>query len=344
MLPPVTPPAPAAADGVRLLTLPAQHPYVTAVRPADVEVVRPDRVRGFEPDPYFDPATVAALAGEVDVVHLHFGFDHLDVPAVRRWLAALAAADLPLVLTAHDLRNPHHDRPGPHEAVLAELLSAAAAVLTLTPGAAAQIASRTGVAAVVVPHPTLTDPARTADVTTEPGRVVLHLKSLRRNLLEPVRVVAAAARGAEAAGGRLVVDAHPEVLDDPRLVGLAQVPGLDLHVHPRYTDLELERYLRGAQVTVLPHRWGTHSGWLELARDLGTRVVSPSCGHYADQWPEVVGYRNDEDLGLDEESLTAAVAEALARPVPAPADRAQRLTELAGVRALHARTYARVRG
>ena len=38
-------------------------------------------------------------------------------------------------------------------------------------------------------------------------------------------------------------------------------------------------------VSVLPYRFGTHSGWLEACFDLGTAVVAPSCGFYAEQRP-----------------------------------------------------------
>ena len=174
-----------------------------------------------------------------------------------------------------------------------------------------------------MPHPTLVDPTRTADVVTEPGLVVLHLKSLRTNVVDPVAVVAAAAAGAARAGGRVEVDLHPGALDDPRLAGLAALvaasgPGLQVRVHDRFDHLDLERYLRRAHATVLPYRWGTHSGWLELARDLGTRVVAPSCGHYAEQWSDVVTYGYDEAHGLDAPSLAAAVGDALSRPAPLP--------------------------
>ena len=37
--------------------------------------------------------------------------------------------------------------------------------------------------------------------------------------------------------------------------------------------------------SVLPYRFGTHSGWLEACYDLGTAVVAPTCGFYAEQQP-----------------------------------------------------------
>jgi len=182
------------------------------------------------------------------------------------------------------------------------------------------------------------------DAATEPGSVVLHLKSLRRNLQDPERVVRAAAAGARDAGGRLRVDLHPEVAEDPRLASLLGAPpdGVEFHEHPRFDDNELERYLRRAQVTVLPHRWGTHSGWLELARDLGTRVVAPDCGFYAEQWSEVVSYVNNEAQGLDDTSLAAAVARAVELPILEPANPSDRGAERARVQRAHGRIYARV--
>ena len=322
---------------------------MAAVAPPGSTPVRPDRVQGWDPDPFFAPALVAAWAVEIDVVHLHFGYDHLDPAAARAWLEALAAARLPLVLTVHDLRNPHHEERSRHDGLLDLLVPAAAAVLTLTGAAAAELRSRYGRDVRVAPHPTLVDPSLAADVVTEPGLVALHLKSLRTNVVEPLGVVAAAAEGAALADGRLEVDVHPAALADPRLAGLDALVRehgggrLAVRVHERFDDLALERYLRRAHATVLPYRWGTHSGWLELARDLGTRVVAPSCGHYAAQWPEVVTYTADEERGLDPASLRDAVAAALRIPPPAPAPREARLAEAVRVRAAHAEVYAQVR-
>ena len=329
---------------VRLISVPAHHPYVAAVAPAGVRPVWADRVSGWDPDPIFDPGAVRELAGEADLIHLHFGFDQLTPQGVRRWLTELTAAELPLVFTVHDLRNPHHLDPAAHADLLAELIPAAAELITLTPGAAAEIARRYGRVATVLRHPSLLAGPRVAGVATEPGLVVLHLKSLRRNLQDPERVVRAAAAGARGARGRLRVDLHPEAVDDLRLAALLGEPpeAIEFVVHPRFADGELERYLRQAQVTVLPHQWGTHSGWLELARDLGTRVVAPDCGFYAEQWPEVVSYVNNEARGLDEASLAGAVARALELPILEPAGAADRNAERAQVKRAHAGIYARV--
>jgi hypothetical protein len=102
--------------------------------------------------------------------------------------------------------------------------------------------------------------------------------------------------------------------------------------------------LQQLHVAVLPERCGTHSRDLEICRDVGTRVVAPSCGWFADQWSEVVSYCDDEQGGLDPLSLAAAVSVALTRPMLLPSDRGWRAEQLAAVRRVHAEVFAQVAG
>ena len=71
------------------------------------------------------------------------------------------------------------------------------------------------------------------------------------------------------------------------------------------TDGELWAYLGSIDVSVLAYRFGTHSGWLEACADLGTAVIAPDCGYYAEQRP-VHSYRYNE-TEFDPDSLVAAV-------------------------------------
>ena len=74
------------------------------------------------------------------------------------------------------------------------------------------------------------------------------------------------------------------------LTSLATEGRIELEVHDYYSDDELWAYLGSLDVSVLPYRFGTHSGWLEACRDVGTTVVAPSCGYYDQQGP-VLGLR-----------------------------------------------------
>ena len=84
-------------------------------------------------------------------------------------------------------------------------------------------------------------------------------------------------------GASLRVDAHTDVMRQggrrearPVAAGLARMDGrglIDLRVHDYFTDDELWDYLSSLDVSVLPYRFGTHSGWLEACYDLGTTVA-----------------------------------------------------------------------
>lgn len=334
---------------LRLASIPPRHPYVAAVRPESVSAVEVDRVSGWDPDPLLAPARMRTAAGGIDVLHLHFGYDHLSVAAMDDWLAVVRERRVPLVVTVHDLRNPHHVTGDRHNAHLDLLMRHADEVLTLTDGAAAEIERRFRRRATVVAHPSLLAGTSIVDApSTEPGLVVVHLKSLRINVIDPGRVVAAVVRGAVTAGGRVRVDAHGDVLHRAELDAVRHCAARDeieLAVHERFTDEELIDYLASAHVCVLPYRFGTHSGWLELCRDLGTRVVAPSCGYFGGhdgQWSDVAVFDCDESSGLGEQSLATAVAASLVAPPLPPADGKQRAAQLRRTRAAHADVYARV--
>jgi len=293
--------------GVVVASVPAGHVYVRhleapggsdrVVRLADPPVTDGSPAARWWPPVMLDPQWVRSHADEFDIMHVHFGFDEKSPEALRELTDALAEHRKPLVLTVHDLRNPHHGEPELHDAQLGVLVSAAAALITLTPGAAAEIRGRWGRDAHVLPHPHVVDEATmTRQRREHDGFVVgVHVKSLRANM-DPLPVIEQIVRDLPGMpGASLRVDAHTDVMrHDGRpqaqrvaagLAGLAAAGRIDLHVHDYFTDEELWDYLSSLDVSVLPYRFGTHSGWLEACFDLGTVVLAPDCGYYAEQRP-----------------------------------------------------------
>jgi hypothetical protein len=297
--------------------------------------VGPDDV----PSPWLAPGYLIAHAGDLDVLHVHSGFGHLSERAMECWTETVRRLGIPLVVTVHQLRDPAQRTRARHDAHLAALLSTAELVLTLTPGAAEEIAARFGRTPIVVASPSLAAPD--PEIGAERGLVGVRLGSPSPALPDPSAVVRAALSGAVSGGGRLrVLVARADACFLPDEVrDLADAGALELVVH----DGDLPAQLQQLHVAVLPERCGTHSRELEVCRDVGTRVVAPGCGWFADQWSEVVPYAQDEDSGLDAVSLTAAVGAALTRPMPRPADRAWRAEQLAAVRQVHAEVYAQLR-
>jgi hypothetical protein len=148
-------------------------------------------------------------------------------------------------------------------------------------------------------------------------------------------------------GAVLRIDVHRDVAEpdgaryDGALmdaVGAAQSRGALVDVHDFYSDEELWDYLESIDVSVLPYRYGTHSGWLEACRDLGTAVVAPDCGYYADQGP-VHGFHLNEN-GLDADSLRAAVRAAFLAGPPEPLRPSIRAAQRRAIAATHAEIYS----
>jgi hypothetical protein len=312
------------------VTIPYADPYVDAVLPEGVVRVGPEQ----GPSPWLDPAYLAAHADGVDVVHLHSGYGHLPEDEVVSWVETVRRTGVPLVLTVHELRDPEQPARRRHDAHLQALLATAEVVLTLTPAAADEIAARFGRTAIVVAHPSIAEPV--PGLGAERGLVGLALTGPCPALPDSAMLVQAALSGAVNGGGRLRV-----FLDDGVEPPPVFAAGDSLEFLPRKVD-SWAAQLQELHAVVLPQSCGTHSRELEVCRDVGTRVVAPSCGWFADQWSDVVPYDNDEERGLDPVSLDAAVAAALTRPAPRPADRGWRAEQRAAVRAVHAQVYTQV--
>lgn len=349
---------------LRVASVPSTHVYIRHLGPVD----EPWPFE-FLPDPDPDDPTVPATGAwwppamlepawadtaDFDVFHLQFGFDARSPEHLAELVDVLRRRGKPLVQTVHDLRNPHHRDRALHDAQLDVLLPAADALVTLTDGAADEIRRRWGREAHVVPHPHVIDFAtmerlqrRRDERGHDEFRIGVHIKSLRQSMdpLPVIRVLAEAVR--ELPGAVLQVNGHHDVLDDDGarrddevaswLTTAAQAGLVDLRVHDFLPDDALWEYLGGLDLTVLPYRFGTHSGWLEACRDAGTTVLAPTCGYYADQGP-VLTYGFDEDH-FDADSLRTAVRTAYETRPDHRATVAERRAQRLHVARSHDRLY-----
>ncbi|MEW2386855.1 glycosyltransferase family 1 protein [Streptomyces venezuelae] len=351
------------APEIRVASVPAGHVYVRHCSPPQPDGVRrladprpngaPSISARWWPPVMLQPEWVDAHHRDFDVFHLHFGFDAQSPDRLTALVDALRDHSKPLVYTVHDLRNPHQPGPSAHDAALNVVIPAADRLITLTHGAANTISRRWGRAATVLPHPHVVDLPLLgrARPSRDRFRVGVHAKSLRPNMdvLPVVRVLADTVAGLPDA--ELQVNIHHEVTDpaspahDPRLLGelrdLDERGRLTLVAHDYFDDGQLWDYLTSLDLSVLPYRFGTHSGWLEACHDLGTAVAAPDCGFYAQQRP-CHTYGHTQDDGLDEESLHKAVLAAHEqRPAPRAAVR-HRTRERAAIAAAHRALYTDV--
>ena len=248
---------------VRVLSIPAQHPYTQAIRPAGVEYLPdPDIDGNWWPHPALE-AEFWRTPPAADLVHIHFGFEHRSPEQIEQLVETLP---IPLVVTAHDIDNPHLADQTEHHQRLRTLVGAASAVITLTECAARTLDDAFRARNVTVaPHPAIV--AEPPTVRREPV-VGVFLKSLRSNVVRDPQFYLDLSRDVA-----LRVFVH----DEPATAQLrAELAGkVDLVVHGPFDDAALHREVAALTACVLPYTRGTHSGWLEMCRDVGTGVVCP---------------------------------------------------------------------
>ncbi|MFJ4632943.1 glycosyltransferase family 1 protein [Streptomyces sp. NPDC088847] len=356
-------PSAGSAGPIRVASVPAGHVYVRHCSAQEGDGVTrladprpngaPSTSQRWWPPVMLDPDWVSAHHQDFDVFHLQFGFDAQSPAQLTALTDVLRRHGKPFVYTVHDLRNPHQLDPATHDAALDVLVPAADQLITLTPGAAEVISDRWNRTACVLPHPHVVElPLLTrARPASDRFRVGVHAKSLRPNMavLPVVRILAATV--AELPDAELHVNIHRDVADptatahNPQLMQtLRELAGdgrISLAVHDYFDDEQLWDYLQSIDVSVLPYRFGTHSGWLEACHDLGTAVAAPDCGFYAQQRP-CLTYGHSQDAGLDPESLRKAVLRAYEeQPAPRATER-HRARERAELASAHHALYARL--
>ncbi|MFE9578084.1 glycosyltransferase family 1 protein [Nocardia sp. NPDC006044] len=317
----------AGASTLRVASVPASHVYVrhlSAVdgddgvlrlpdpRPADGRTVP----GGWWPPVMLDPRWIRDNHRSFDVFHVHFGFDSVETETLIDIVGELREHGKPLIYTAHDLRNPHQPDPRGHREQLDVLIPAADEIITLTPTAAARIERLWNRRPRVLSHPHVLE--REFIVRPRPAQpfvLGVHAKSLRPNM-DPLPILDILADTiATLPGAVLRIDLHDELFApdnhwyDPdtgaALVDFGRRPGVEVRVHEYFTDDQLWQYLSSLTASLLPYRFGTHSGWLEACYDLGTAVIAPSCGCYAEQRPcAVFGF---DETHFDADSLERAV-------------------------------------
>jgi beta-1,4-mannosyltransferase len=167
-----------------------------------------------------------------------------------------------------------------------------------------------------------------------PLRLLVHAKSLRAAL--DWRAAVDAVERIAAAGGAvrldLLVHAHAAGRDEV-LAAASDVVRVRAH-DPLPLD-DLCAALVRSDALVLPYRWGTHSGLVELAADLGVTVLAADVGHLAEQVP-LVACRP----GVD--GLAAGIRRLLAGDLPAVPPIEERARALETFRSGHARLYGRL--
>ncbi|WP_308012993.1 glycosyltransferase [Microbacterium tenebrionis] len=344
---------------IRVASVPAAHPYVRAITdPRRVTLLTDPPVPDAPPEQWWPPVAMTGQwlsenAAEYDLLHVHFGLESFTPDELRAGLDAARLAGRPVVFTVHDLDNPQIVDQEPYRELLNVIVPAADHLITLTPSAAAEIERRWRRASTVLAHPTLLEQTAADSRVSRAGtvRVGIALRDLRPNI-DAEGAVRAAARAAgllEAAGQAVEIEVlmNDRVRDDraaERVIDAADGhAAVRMRRTPYLSDAEIEEWLRGLDLFVLPYRHGTHSGWVELCYDLGVPVAGTDVGHIRSQHPSefcVIDLDDPRTLAAAVTWVHRSPASSSPRATHLANRRAERQQQRRAIRAAHARLYS----
>lgn len=277
---------------IRVVHVPGRTPYARKLRDQVMQILNLTSVDGLDVP---RDATLAWLLEHrpwnwLDVVHLH----HLDFEPIRRLTTALAEcrrAGKQVIFTAHDLTPVFADR-ATHHRKLRMLAEHDVPFVCLTAAAEVEARWRFGARTSLIPHGYVAEPETAARlVPRKPGptrflvygslrcnrdvELLLHCWRFARHLRETslhllLRAPSQASLTEEGDAWRAI----REHAADPRLA---------VDVLPFPSDDEVTEAVAGADCLVLPYRWVSHSGQLEVAFDLGVLPVAARTGFLPDQ-------------------------------------------------------------
>lgn len=265
-------------SALRIVHHPRRHPSVERfVAHHDDE---PEVVDVFDVD--------ALVAHRIDVVHLHFGFEHVSPDDMWTWCEALQHAGIRLAHTVHDIDNPQLVDQQPHHERLAALVRHADELYTLTPAAASQIAARWGRHVQVVDHAPIVGDGTIEQMRQRPpaSRPVLVWLGAPRPSIDldvVVDVVERVTHPVEVVARLDGWDALGEGGREQLLGTVARSASAELVISGCPDDGALVELFAQRPAIVLPCAWGTHSGLVRLARELGVPALVPDVGCHADQ-------------------------------------------------------------
>ena len=249
--------------------IPGSHPYVRAIDPSGVR--RCDD---------WDVSEMEKLG--VDLVHVHFGFERFAIDELEQWIRVVERHGIHMVHTVHDIDNPHLVDQRSHHERTRLLVERADDVITLTSAAATAIFTRWNRKVSVIAHPPLGRHQTIAAARTR--RPLMWLGTMRPNIDR--EIVESIVRTPDASIDVAIRSEGWEVADEVlrrALSAAASAGRIALSIIERPSDTELDSRIAAAGVLILPYRWGTHSGLVELAACLGVPTATTPTGCREDQ-------------------------------------------------------------
>jgi glycosyltransferase involved in cell wall biosynthesis len=288
---------------VRVLHLPARTTYARKLNSSEILMVNgktmPDGL-SVPIDASFDWVDARETLDFFDVLHIH-SVEFAPTALVTRVLEKCARYGRRVIFTLHDITPMFDDPEDTYAEKLKTVCTAADSVVTLTDSAAQALRQRAAwleldKRVTVVPHGYVVEPQHHAwgQAGSHNGRVEYAMYGAFRPNRDCYVSVVNWYYGLQDQNARLnilcrafnEVDLRDEKLGLRYLLDFVhqRADRIRLVVHPFPSDEQVIRFLTECNVLLMPYRWGTHSGQLEIAFDLNLLPVISDVGYYEEQW------------------------------------------------------------
>lgn len=291
-------------EAVRILHLPGRTPYARKLDSSSFVMVNGKTSRSGRRVPIdasFDWLNRQDSLDFFDVLHIH-SVEFAETELIERVLEKCARRRRRVVFTLHDISPMFYDADSAYLDKLLKVCTAAQAIVTLTRSAARELLQRLPQLEErnhlkVIPHGYVLKPghARWGKAGSAGGGKVEYAMygafRPNRDVYTSVLNWYYALQGDEARLNILCRALNEHDLEDEklRLGELLSFVNSDrermrLVMHPFPTDEQVVDFLSDCDVLLMPYKWGTHSGQLELAFDLNLLPVISDVGYYHEQW------------------------------------------------------------
>ncbi len=288
---------------IRVLSLPSYHPYNTRFdNYREIVFVNPSCDffvnKKFCSPKYLDKHFPLE---SYDIVHIHFEYYLVPFKTLKFLIQYFIHNGKPIVWTCHD-RNSLVDEKNDNR-YIKFLYDNTDAVITLTPGCAKWLYSKFGhhrSRVTVIPmgylaHPSIID-EEMSNVKKDKNLFTIHIGDFRKNkdYISAIKDFLACPYLANAKI-QLIYSSINFFKNDKFIQKQKSVFYKLISHNSRIVKVcsrsisnnVFNKAFLASHAVILPYKWGTHSGQLELARDCGVYVIASNVGFYKEQWPGI---------------------------------------------------------
>lgn len=288
---------------IKVLSFPSRHPYMSKFNIKEIEFVNPNS------DYFFDSYKCSKKylnhkhpPKSYDVVHIHFSFDMISVKTLKRLLKYFKSVKKPIVWTCHSKESQRIKNYG--NGKYQELLfKYADQIISPTKECANYIKSKYGKHKKdikIIPLGFMANPEDVKKINKKTKKnkhlFTMLIGEFRENK-EFIQSIINFLQCSELKKVKLQLIFKPIHLykaeyknikkEMLHFYNIIQHPRIEIISLPEISNEKIIEAFIKSHAIILPYKWGTHSGQIELARDCGCHVAVSNVGFYKEQWDKI---------------------------------------------------------